>query len=331
MKKRNDHCLKTSIILISVLLFSACTSSIQFHSQKPADPRYEGIYTVGVNAVVMSRQQKLELNDRQGRWRVSETRPTETRLNILVRKSLVAHLQAFSNYELIDLHDLRKFQQAFQRLRPVSGERIGEVDMLINVRVFAFSQQQEGSDQEVMTFRQQKSVKRGNKWVKVQDTSRQQVVTVPYSTSQADLIAYVEAIKTKNGEARVLKSFSCTLSSEADPMRSIDAMMNELGVVIAGRILKEVSTYSVVTTREIDKGSDDTVIELMEQGELDEAAIKLEAALTGSEEKNPADLYNLGICYEAFGDPGLALQMYRDAYRRDRSNELYMRAIGGVQ
>ncbi len=57
----------------------------------------------------------------------------------------------------------------------------------------------------------------------------------------------------------------------------------------------------------------------------------LEQSLSKSDEKEPADLYNLGICYEALGDSAIALQMYKEAYAVDNDNELYIKAIGDLE
>ncbi len=313
------------------MLLSSCSTMIQFNSQKSADPRFSGIRTVGVNTVLLINNENLKLNDNLGSWNVTSSIVDSKKLNVLVRKALVSNLKKFSDYEVIDLHDLRKFQSAFQQLRPLSGERIGELDLIVDIRVSFVSQQQSGKSQEVMTFRRKRSVVKGREWVQVENSSRERVVTVPYSNSRVDIASYVEVIKTKNGDSRVLKSFNASLTNNLKPMTSIETMINEMAIMITGRILKNVSKYSVITTREIDKGSNDEIVELLEQAKLNEAVTMLEKSLTDSGEREAADVYNLGICYEAFGDPALAIQMYQEAHKLDDNNELYMKAIGELE
>ncbi|MCG8339407.1 MAG: tetratricopeptide repeat protein [Proteobacteria bacterium] len=327
--------MKTKITYLGVglilMLVSSCSTMIQFNSQKAADPRFSGIRTVGVNTVFLANSEHLRLVDNLGRWRVNKSVIDTKGLNVLIRKALVANLKKTSDYEVIDLEDLRKFQSAFQQLRPLSGERISEIDLIIDIRVALNSQQQSGTVQEVMTFRNKKSVVKGREWVQVENSSRDKVVTVPYSNSLVDIASYVEVIKTKNGEAKVLKSFNVSLSNNLKPMTSIETMVNELAIALTGRILKNVSKYSVITTRQIDKDSDDETVALLEEAKLNKAVTKLENALSESDEREPADVYNLGICYEAFGDPALAIQMYKEAHKLDENNELYMKAIGELE
>ncbi len=310
---------------------SSCSTMIRFNTQKSADSRFNGIRTVGINTVFLADNQNLDLKDDTGKWTVGNNHISTEGMETLVRKSLVANLKKFSDYEVIDLYDLRNFQKAFQQLRPLSGERIGELDLVIDIRVSLFSQQQYGNTQEVMTFWEKKSVLSGRKWIQVENSSREKVVTVPYSNSRVDITGYVEAIKTKNGDAKVLKSFNVSLTNNSKPMTSIKTMINEMSIMITGRILKNISKYAVITTRKIDKGSDDDIVELLEQASLNKAAVKLEKTLSESDKRDPADVYNLGICYEAFGDPALAIQMYREAHKLDNGNELYMIAIGELE
>ncbi len=327
----NRSKLQWALVLILFFTISSCSTYIQFTTQKSAEPRYSGINKVGINTVLLRQRKSLDLQDNRGNWTVAQKPLDDRKLETLVRKSLVSNLRKFSDYQVFDLHDIRNFHNAFQRLRPLSGERIGELDLIIDVQIAYHTTKQTGFSQEVMTFRQKKSVKQGKKWVTTQDSSQQKVVTVPYNHATADLICYVEVIKTKNGASKVLKSFNTLLSHESDPMSTPESMVNELAVVITSRILKNVSKYSVLTKRKIDKGSDDEVLELMENADLEAASKQLEAMLSKSERKNPADLYNLGICYEAMGDPGIALQMYRDAHKLDEKEELYMIAIGEIE
>ncbi len=314
---------------ILFLNITSCSTYIQFATQKSAEPRYNGIHKVGINNVLLKDRKSMNLRDNLGKWTVSNKSFNDQKLEALVRKSLVTNLRRFSDYQVFDLHDIRKFQNAFQRLRPMSGERIGELDLMINVEIAYYATTQTGTSQEVMTFYQKKSEKIGEKWVTTRDTSNQSVVSVPYSQSTADVVCYVEVIKIQNGEAKVLKSFNTILSYDASPLNTQESMVNELGVVITSGILKNVSKYSALTKREIDKGSEGEIVELMEKADLEAATKKLEMSI--SKEKKAADLYNLGICYEALGDPGIALQMYRDAYKLDQNKELYIKAIGEIE
>jgi tetratricopeptide (TPR) repeat protein len=46
---------------------------------------------------------------------------------------------------------------------------------------------------------------------------------------------------------------------------------------------------------------------------------------------NSEDLYNLGLCFEALGDYGLALLNYRAAHQIDETNLMYAQGIGRIE
>ena len=45
----------------------------------------------------------------------------------------------------------------------------------------------------------------------------------------------------------------------------------------------------------------------------------------------PADLYNLGLCFEALGDYRSALLNYRAAHQNDDTNLMYAKGIGRIE
>lgn len=332
MKFRINRLTIISTSFFCLLLFGfSCSTYLEFNTQKNAEPRFSGINSVGVNTVLVRNHKSIKLNDNMGHWTASFDHLNSNRLESLVRKSLVSNLQKFSDYQVYDLHYLRRFQHAYNQLRPLSGERISGIDLIIDVQVSVQGQQQTGQTQQVMNFRRQTRRLQGKEWIITEDIGEERVVTLPYSHTNVDISCYVEVIKTKDGDSRVLKAFNSAISNRIEPMTSLEGTINELGVVIAGRVLKNTSKYSVRTQREIDTGSEDEVIELLEKADIEKATNGLEARISEGSEKNPADLYNLGICYEALGDPVLALQMYREAHDLDMENELYIKAIGDLE
>lgn len=326
--------MKTKQLLmgLELLFFTiSCTTGIQFNTQKNAEPRFSGMRTVAVNKIYLDQTQALQLSDNLGHWQVKDVKLKINNLETLVRKSLVVNLARFSDYQVIDLQDFVQFQNAFRKMRPLSGERLMNVDMIINVRMAYAAQQQTGKKQEVFTFRETSSALQEEEWVTTKDRSYQKVVSVPYSFTQADLLCYVEVIDTRKGASRVLKSFNYTISNREEPKTTMEEMIQESGVAISSEILKNVSKYSALTTRIIDENSNEEIVDLMKATRFEKAIQRLEKTISKSDDKNPADLYNLGICYEATENGGLALQMYRDAFSIDKDNELYIQALGDLE
>ena len=68
---------------------------------------------------------------------------------------------------------------------------------------------------------------------------------------------------------------------------------------------------------------------LIEAGAYDLAIKQLQQAT--AEDPDPNDLYNLGLCFEAIGDYGLAHTTYREAWEADSENLLYAQGLGRIE
>ena len=68
---------------------------------------------------------------------------------------------------------------------------------------------------------------------------------------------------------------------------------------------------------------------LIEAGAYDLAIEQLQQAT--AENPDPNDLYNLGLCFEAIGDYGLAHTTYREAWEADSENLLFTQGLGRIE
>ncbi|PCI25883.1 MAG: hypothetical protein COB67_10540 [SAR324 cluster bacterium] len=318
-------------LLVTLLGSSCSTSYLQFNTPKSAESRYGGLKTIAINNVVLIKAEGKKMTDNLGRWSVQNKRLDVQGIENLVRKALIANLSKFSDYQIIDLQDLRDYNGDFQTLRPPSGEILKQADFMLDLSFAVSAQEQSGSFHQVMTFSQSARSKQGRKWITTQNSSYEKVIPAPYNNSHVELVFLAEVIKIKNGEAKVLKNFNGEVQNNRSPQVPLEVMANELAVAVTSQILKNISKYSVIVKREIHKGSNSEVIELLESADLEAAKLKLESILSENKGKEPFDLYNLGICYEALGLPGIALQYYYEAHALNEENELYISAIGDLE
>ena len=68
---------------------------------------------------------------------------------------------------------------------------------------------------------------------------------------------------------------------------------------------------------------------LIEAGAYDLAIEQLQKFT--ADNPDPNDLYNLGLCFEAIGDYGLAHTTYREAWEADTGNLLFTRGLGRIE
>ena len=108
-------------------------------------------------------------------------------------------------------------------------------------------------------------------------------------------------------------------------------LTQRLALQISNMILPKFARYTVLATRTIDSAGNEAAVELLMQAKLLEAKEKLEAILANKAEKTAENIYNLGICYEALGEPRIAIQLYEEALELDQSNSNVIEALGALQ
>ena len=95
--------------------------------------------------------------------------------------------------------------------------------------------------------------------------------------------------------------------------------------------IRAVSPYQVSMQVAIDTDSDAAIVKLLEKGKFPEAQKKLQAL----PQKSGADLYNLGLTYEAnavvIEDYEDAYRFYSDALEKEPESEIYAKGIGRME
>jgi hypothetical protein len=107
------------------------------------------------------------------------------------------------------------------------------------------------------------------------------------------------------------------------------AMIAEMASSTSADFVKRVSITEMNVSHPIAAGGDERARLLIQNGAYETALERLQQRTANN--PNPADLYNLGLCFEALGDYGLALTNYREAHQRDQTNLTYAQGIGRIE
>ena len=99
-------------------------------------------------------------------------------------------------------------------------------------------------------------------------------------------------------------------------------------LIILEPIGKNTAAAITVTSLIVKKINENAKI-LIEAGAFDLAIEQLQLAT--ADNPDPDDLYNLGLCFEAVGDYGLALTTYREAWQSDPENLLFAQGLGRIE
>ncbi|MBI2921139.1 MAG: tetratricopeptide repeat protein [Planctomycetes bacterium] len=137
------------------------------------------------------------------------------------------------------------------------------------------------------------------------------------------------------GPARVMDLWSGRAESAAAPGdRSRDALLRVSADKAVAEFTRAVSPHSETIEAVIAKGGDGSVPGMLRGGQYDQVISRLEPNLKSPTKERAPDLYNLGLAYEALGEPALleaALVFYRKALDFDPENEDYAAGIGRVE
>lgn len=110
---------------------------------------------------------------------------------------------------------------------------------------------------------------------------------------------------------------------------NFDQIVSDLSESIAATFVRRVAITQQAKEYQIAGGGNKTAQLLIEAGAYEKAIQILNNALNNPD-KEPDDFYNLGLCFEATGDFGLAAVSYEDALKIDPTNLLYAQGAGRI-
>lgn len=355
-----------SIILI-LFFFTSCANYVELPVKVPADRDLGNIRVMAIGNIDLYQYPSLNLTENSGRWSVKTATPFSKEQSQLFREALIANLSKVAPYKVIDLKSYNTTQgRAFKSLRPVTGTKLSQVDALLSGSVVLQVVRQKGNEQRVRSFSHTKTVKSGKVWRRVIDTRTDKVVTHPYQSETASLVAHIELVETSNGAIQVKRAFSIPLvqssiigggipdfaqtkrSSKGSPEETMplwkldhqiysDApieekqLANQLAVKIVNSLLPRVSSYIQKEDRELASGGDIIAVNYIKAGALYHARKRLEDLIGTEDGKTGDNLYHLGICYEFLGEFPIAYQYYEEALKTSTSSDLYMKALGRTE
>ena len=120
-----------------------------------------------------------------------------------------------------------------------------------------------------------------------------------------------------------------SIETSEEILPSFDQIVADLALSIASKFVRRVSVTEKTVSLPIAKSDQPNTKILIEAGAYDLAIEQLQQAT--AEDPDPNDLYNLGLCFEAIGDYGLAHTTYREAWEADSKNLLFTQGLGRIE
>jgi len=353
------------MLLISAFLISGCAKAT-LTVRSPAEINTSKIKNVAVGGFEIGQIILKFKTERNGVWQTHPILLSEEQQKSIsrsVRARVINLLTATPYFKVIFSDEFEKLASdaALQQLVSVRGYKTKNIDAVINGKIWLEIERTDGVDlskEGLEYFRPPRS--RNSIGLNL---TVDQVVWWPYKSTRGTLgleikltrllptevvattfetRTYSQRIGGRDGESfqQIADSLTSALAtsnssktdsieSSADVLPSFEQIIADMALSIASGFVRRVAVTEKVVSYSIASGSLPNAKILIEAGAYDVAIDQLQKAT--AENPDPNDLYNLGLCFEAIGDYGLADSTYREAWKTDPENLLFAQGLGRIE
>jgi len=358
--------LKHLILCLNALLISSCAATTLSSVLSPAEINTRDIRKVAVGNFEIGLLAIKFKTERNGVW---ETHPVnlnkEQRQTISrsIRSRIINLLTSTPYLKVVFTDEFEKLEKdsSLQQLVSAGGYKTRDVDAVINGKLWLEIERTDGVDlskENLEYFRPPRS----NRSLGLNLTV-DQVVWWPYKSARGSMALEIKMTRLKPTEVlastfetrtfsqrtggRNNKSFQKMFQGITTPftpsnpkekdsietsdevLPSFEQIIADLAMSIANNFVRRVSITEKMVSLPIANSDHPNIKILIEAGAYDLAIEQLQK--TTAEDPNPNDLYNLGLCFEAIGDYGLAHSTYREAWKADSENLLFTNGLGRIE
>ncbi len=354
-----------SILFSTVFLLSSCATAT-LNVRSPAEINTREIKKVAVGGFEIGQIVMKYKTERNGAWEMYPVLLSEAQQKTIsrsVRARVINMLTSTPYFKVVFTDEFEKLESdaALQQLVSVRGYKTQDVDAVISGKLWLEIERTDGVDlsKESLEYirppRSRRSLGlnltvdqvvwwpyksvRGSLALEVKMT---RLVPTEVLASTFETRTFAQRIGGRNKESFQQISHSITntfISSKSDQTDSIetseevlpsfDQIIADLALSIASNFVRRVAvTEKTVIYPIANEGLPNSIL-LIEAGAYDLAIQQLQLAT--AENPDPNDLYNLGLCFEAIGDYGLANTSYREAWEAEPENLLFAQGMGRIE
>ena len=304
--------------------------------------------------------------ERNGVWKTHPVLLNEEQQKTIsssVRSRVINLLTSTPYFKVVFTDEFEKLENdaALQQLVSVRGYKTQDVDALISGKLWLEIEKTDGVDlskESLEYFRPPRSRRSLGLNLTVD-----QVVWWPYKSARGSLALEIKMTRLKPTEVlastfetrtfaqriggRNMESFqkifqgittqftsskpeeTDSIETSDEVLPSFEQIIADLALSIASNFVRRVSVTEKTVSLPIANSDHPNTKILIEAGAYDLAIEQLQQ--TTAEDPDPNDLYNLGLCFEAIGDYGLAHTTYREAWEADSENLLFTQGLGRIE
>ena len=358
---------KISWILLLILL-SACSEKTSLQILRPAEIDTSDIQRIAIGIFEVGVIQEDFVTERGGNWSKKSANLNSEERQILsrnIRARITNQLTKVPFFEVLLTDEFYSLENdtALQQMIATQGYVTKDVDAVLSGKIWLTSERLDGVDLQKISLKYFTPANSRQK-IPAEKLTVQQLVWWPYKQLSGSLIVELKLVRLQPTEivatdvvhrkfaqrvggspGRIvdqaeegmssLHDFledqgddqSVTTTSEVLPPLSV--MVGEMVASVGADFVRRVSVSQSTVEYPVAEDGDEQARLLILGGAYESALQRLQGQTAN--DPNSEDLYNLGLCFEALGDYGLALLNYRAAHQIDQTNLIYAKGIGRIE
>ena len=358
---------KISWILLLILL-SACSEKTSLQILQPAEIDTSDIQRVAIGVFEVGVIQEDFVTERGGDWSKKSANLTDEERQILSQNigvRITNQLTKVPFFEVLLTDEFSSLENdvALRQMIATQGYKTRDVDAVLSGKIWLTSERLDGVDLQKISLKYFTPANSSQK-IPAKKLTVQQLVWWPYKQLSGSLIVELKLVRLQPTEIvatdvvhrrfaqrvggspggivdqaeegmSLLQEFvedqgddqSVTSTSEVLPPLSV--MVGEMVASVGADFVRRVSVSQSTVEYPVAEDGDEQARLLILGGAYESALQRLQGQTAN--DPNSDDLYNLGLCFEALGDYGLALLNFRAAYQIDDTNLMYAQGIGRIE
>jgi tetratricopeptide (TPR) repeat protein len=351
-----------------LFLVSSCSEKTSLQIFQPAEIDTSGIQRIAIGVFEIGVVQENIAVERAGDWTKKSAKLTDEERQILsrnIRTRITNQLTKVPFFEVLLTDEFSSLENdaALQQMIATQSYITRDVDAVLSGKIWLTSERLDGVDLQKISLKYFTPADSQQK-IPAENLTIQQLVWWPYKQLSGSLIVDLKLVRLQPTEIvatdlvhrrfaqRVggspvgivdqAKTDTSSLrdslegqnedqpaASTTEGLPSLTAIVGEMVASVGADFVRRVSPIQSTVEYPVAEEGDEQARLLILGGAYESALQRLQG-LT-ARDPNSEDLYNLGFCFEALGDYGLALLNYRAAHQMDGTNLVYAQGIGRIE
>ena len=357
---------KRLILILYSFLLTNCATSKLTSVLSPAEINTKDIRKVAIGTFEIGQLAIKFKTERNGVWKTHAVLLNEEQQKTIgrsIRSRIINLLTSTPYFKVVFTDEFEKLQNdaSLQQLVSIGGYKTKDVDAVISGKLWLEIERTDGVDlsKESLEYFRPPQSRRSLGLNLVVD----QVVWWPYKSARGSLALEIKMTRLKPTEVlastfetrtfaqriggrnkesfqKIFKGITNQFTSSKheehnsietsdEVLPSFEQIIADLALSIASNFVRRVSVTEKTVSLPVANSDHPNIKILIEAGAYDLAIEQLQQFT--ADNPDPNDLYNLGLCFEAIGDYGLAHTTYREAWEADSENLLFTKGLGRIE